>query len=130
MVMIARRHDQLAIAAQYASYVLEERACREERLVRRPVTQLQHVAEQDQTIDVLQLLQQSRAQLGSAQQIDAGQPAKVQVGDDQRARHRVVSAQDALPEAMTSRTGLGSMKRTSSRITSTSETSRTPRARK
>ena len=43
------------------------------------------VAEQNQPVDAIELGQQRLPQLGTAQQVDTGQAAEVQVGDDQRA---------------------------------------------
>src|ERR1019366_5048018 len=148
MVVVAGGHDQLAVA-QRPSEILEERPCGVHRVAHGAVSQLEHVAEQDDALDARGELEQRRAQLSPSQQVRARQAPQVQVGEDQRAHGsdacaaedcrrsgagrqatRAHAAQEAPPATTASRICLGSMKRTSSRTTSNSETSLTPRERK
>ena len=69
VIVVAGRQHELAVA-QRAPDVLEERPGRGERLVRRAVSQLEHVAEQHQAIDAVELGQQRLAQLATAQHVD------------------------------------------------------------
>src|SRR5665213_2475671 len=143
MVVVAGAHHDLP-PGEHPAEILEEWPRGGHRVARRTVAQLEYVAEQHQTVDVLQGLQQRRAWLGAAQHVGTRAAAEMQVGDDQRAhladrtrRGDDRRAQEAptTPSgrgapATASRTCLGSMKRTSSRTASTSEMSSTPRARK
>ncbi len=71
--MVAGDHDDLAGGrnSDHPAELLEERACRRQRLAARAVAQLEHVARQHHAVGVTRLLQQRCAQLGAAQQVNA-----------------------------------------------------------
>ena len=76
-------HD-LGVAAERRADRREDRRATRERLARRAVAQLEHVAEQDEAVDALRAARAARrARLGPAQDVDAGARAEVQVGDDE-----------------------------------------------
>ena len=150
VVVVAGDDHQLAPRERRAE-VLEERARGGHRVAQRPVAQLEHVAEQHHPVDVRERRQQRRAQLGAAQQVRAASAlprcrsetisVRMARGSPLGAVARAAPAPAAGPaprsggrrlarRATASRICLGSMKRTSSRTTSNSEMSLTPRARK
>ena len=84
VVVVPRQHEDLALRAERAARVGEERAGQLRRVAVRRLAQLQAVAEDDEAVGVVQRGQQRRAQLGPPGQVLAGRGAEVQVGDDDR----------------------------------------------
>ncbi len=78
MVVIAGHDDDLS-AREHTPELFEERSRNGQRVPPRPVAQLQHVAEKDQPLDVIQSIEQGRARPSPAQHIGAGSSTEVQV---------------------------------------------------
>ena len=87
LVVVVARHEHDLAAAHGGPDLAEERLARSQRLADRAVAQLEDVAEEHEAVGAVQRLEQRRAHLGLAQDVGAGAPAEVQVGDDQRDRH-------------------------------------------
>ena len=84
VVVVAGRHDQLALRPERAADVGEERRRDLDRVAVRGLAQLERVAEDHEPVDLAERLQQRRAQVRAAQQVVALGLAEVQVGDDER----------------------------------------------
>jgi hypothetical protein len=84
VVVVARQHQQLAVAPQRGARLGEERRGELRGGAVRRLAQLEPVAEHDQAVDVAQRLDQRRAQLCPPQQVLAVRGADVEVGDDER----------------------------------------------
>ena len=76
VIVVARRDHELP-SRQRLTDVLEERLRAGERLVWRAMAKLEHVPEQQQPVDALELSQQRLAHRRPAQQIDAGEAAEM-----------------------------------------------------
>jgi hypothetical protein len=68
MIVIAGNNHDLA-SRKYSPKLLEKWTCGSERIATWAVTQLEHVAQQDESIDVLERVEQRGARSGTAQHI-------------------------------------------------------------
>jgi hypothetical protein len=83
VVVVAAGDQQLAVGAERAPHLLEERAGDRDGVAVRAVAQLEAVAEDHQPVDPAHRLGQRRAHVRPPQQVGLGAGADVQVGDDQ-----------------------------------------------
>jgi hypothetical protein len=90
VVVVAGDDHDLSLGAQRLRDPAQQRLGRTERAVKRPVAQLQRVAEQDQPIDVRERGQQRRLGTVAPEDIAARARPQVQVGDDERPQRRVM----------------------------------------
>ncbi len=97
MVVVARHNHDLP-PGEGTSKLLEERASCGQRVSPRPVTQLQDVAEQHESLNAVQSLDQGRPWPGAAQHVGAGSGPQVQIGYDQGA-HDQFNAVERIPAA-------------------------------
>jgi hypothetical protein len=89
VVIVVAGHDRnLGAGRQRAGQIGAEPLRRPQRVAHRTLAQLEHIAEQDETIDPLQRSQQSRPRLLTTQQIKSGERPQMEVGDDQRTQLR------------------------------------------
>jgi hypothetical protein len=79
-VIVVAGHDQhFAISAQRIAQLSQHRLGAGEDPAQRPVAHLEHVAQQDQSVDPSERVQQCRSLGSVAQHVDAAEPAEVQV---------------------------------------------------
>jgi hypothetical protein len=84
-VVVVAGDDRHLALTQRGAQLLEERPRRRQRGADGEVAQLDHVAQQDDTVGVADLLEQQPPHLGVAQHVLAARRAEVEVGDDRRA---------------------------------------------
>jgi len=78
MIVIAGDDNDLSPGKRSAK-LLEKRACGAKRIATRSVAQLEHIAQQDKPIYVLERFDQCRASPRTAQHVGAGAGAKMQI---------------------------------------------------
>jgi hypothetical protein len=87
VVIVVARHDHhVRRGTERTSDCPQYRPCSFEGIAYGPVTKLEHVPEQDKSIDGAQARSEASQGLIAAQHVAARVRAEVQVGDDQRAQ--------------------------------------------
>ena len=94
MVVVAGDDHQLAVAKRLAE-LGDHRPGDLEHLRQRAVAQLEHVAEQDEAVDLAELAQQPRQKVFPAQQVRTAAEPEVQVRDDRREHGAIVAPRAA-----------------------------------
>ncbi len=83
--MVARDQHDLAIRSHRALDRPQDRFGKFERLARTPLGELEHIAEQHQSVDPIEGVEQQRQRLGMTQDVAAETATEVQIGDDEGA---------------------------------------------